>query len=1236
MHSNRHFYLLIFSLGVYAQIAQALLIREGLVVFYGNELSLGAFFASWLGWTALGAGSAWWLRAWGSVPLLRGGVLLLPVLLAGQIVATRLAREFMEVSAGGFLPLGDLFVALTLITLPGSFVLGLAFPLACRALEEACAQRETVSTVSRLYVFDALGALAGGILFTFVLIEWLGVWRSVGFIAVLLAGTWFFLNRDDSAIKEKAVGLFIGLAGVLLMATPAGNRVDWQLEKLRFATLQSGLELVDAVETRYGHVAVARLREQVSVVVDGRIAESFPQPEAAREEAAYFYAQSQARNVLLFGGAASDLPAALLRYPLARIDVVEQDERALRHVRPHLTDAIQEALDDPRVHVHFSDGRQFVRTPKTTYDLVLALDASPASAHGNRYFTVEFYRLIRAMLGPRGVFCTQVDSASNYLGNTVQSYSASVWHTLNEVFPHLALRPGDTQVYCATAAAAQVSEEPAVLAERINKTEFGPEFFSALLPADRIAYVRREIAAAPREINYDARPLTYYLNMLLWGKFSASGIVEWLEKLRHLGPWPYLMPLVWVVFLLMLRAGMEREKSPPPPSFDKLSTPLPEGEGSARAALLALIVLGMVAMAVQLTLLFSYQAHVGFIFGRIALLNGVFMTGLALGAGGPGRKSARGAHARAALIAVLGLCGAGLVGLPVLLASIGTLHIALQEGIYLGLTLITGISTGTGFPLGVRLAERGDTLRTGGLVQVADNLGGALGGFLTGALLVPVLGVEVTCYLLAGMVFLILLPLMWTPRYAFLKKRGGRAFPFPNLSWALWWTLLCVSAWTWLARGGAPGPQIQFEAGVLAEVSGAPEVNFEFQLDPFPHYRGGVTVQPLSPSPPAPLPKGEGSERIRGGGQLAALASQPVAAEVEGYAGPLNLLVVVDAAGVLRGVRYLDSKESPDYIKSIDAWLARLAGYDLAAAPLDPERVDALSGATLSSRAALESINRAARRAGETVFGKDFAVPEGKAGGPWAEWKTWVVLLVLLLFVPVYFRGGERGRLAYQVLVLVVLGLWLNTLVTEVDLMQLSLGRWPDWESNAGHALVLGFALASMLLLGQAYCGYVCPFGAAQELLSRAGRYLGLRGYAPRALDTRLRYLKFVLLALGLTAFWLSGEDLWLSFNPMQRIFAGHLQGWLLTAAVLGLGGALLYYRFWCRYLCPCGAFFALGNKLALLQRFAPQRRFPHCDLGVQEEFDVDCIRCQRCISGKDTHKRRAGHAPKAREITGN
>lgn len=351
------------------------------------------------------------------------------------------------------------------------------------------------------------------------------------------------------------------------------------------------------------------------------------------------------------------------------------------------------------------------------------------------------------------------------------------------------------------------------------------------------------------------------------------------------------------------------------------------------------------------------------------------------------------------------------------------------------------------------------------------------------------------------------------------------------------------------------------------------------------------------------------------------LSTMAAAPEVRGFAGPINLLVAVERSGILRGVRYVESDETPSYIAGIEPWLAGLAGRDLRLGPLSLEGVDALSGATVTSRAALEAINRSAQRASRAAFGADLPTAETRAG-PRLDAAFWATALLLAAFFPAYLSGSERARLVLLVGSVVVLGVWLNTLVTEVDLVNLSLGRVASPAEIPQRWLLLGFVALTLVLFGPVWCGYLCPFGAVQELSSRLGRRLGLRRYPDRHLEHRLRYLKHLLLAAMLIAVWLTGDGLWASFDPMQHAFGGRLGEWMLVLTVAVTLASLVYVRFWCRYFCPMGAFLALGNKLALAQRLAPRRRFEHCDLGVRAEHDIDCLRCNRCLSGLDTRLR--------------
>jgi spermidine synthase len=1196
-------FLLLTLLGIHAQVAQALLVRESLVAFYGNEVSVGAFYGGWLFWIALGSLAAVSLRNRPALslpsPLLRAILLALPLLLAGQLLAVRGIRLVLDVSPTEFIPLGQVFLSILVLTLPSGLALGLAFPLACRALRsQRGADADlagTVSGVSYLYIFDALGALLGGLLFTFVLVEWLGVWRSLGAVTAALALSSLLLPGGSR--RGHWIAGLLGVSGLVFAATPLGSWVDGRMEAFRFAGLQPGLDLEEAVETRYGHVAVGRIGSQFSVVEDGRIAESFPNREEVQQEAAFVYAQSSdARRVLMFGGLAGGLAAELLRYPLQRLELVVQDRRAFERLRPYLGAETLQALEDPRLRVHFQDGRRFANrlSGREGYDLVLVLRADPSNAHSNRYFTQDFYQQVRQAMAAGGVLCTAVSSASNYLGADVKSYSGSVFRTLAQTFPYVAIAPGDSHLYCAAAAPGRVSEDPSVLERRylavpLDQHRFPALSFFSLLPADRIEFVRSQLSAETGELNSDARPVTYYLNMLLWGRFTGSLLVEWLEKLRSLGPWPYLLPPGLLVLLMLARAGFQGFRRP---------------RLQRQAATLALALLGLIAMAVQLVLLFSYQAQLGFMFSRLALLNGVFMTGLALGAGAVGQYLARSREPGLLLAGLMGLVAVGLLGLPSVLSGLAALDAETQEAVYLGLCLLAGLLTGAGFPLGLAQthADTGELLSSSGLAEAADSLGGALGGLVTGALLVPLLGVEGSCRVLALLALIGLPALLYArfapERQASLQARSYASFPYAPLTWTLTWLVLCVYLLTLLGRGAGSEPTLYFDQTALAEVTGSTE--FELREQPIPHYLG----------------RGSSED-----GRTVALATMAAAPQVRGYAGPINLLIGVDEQGRLSGVRYLDSDETPSYIFGIQGWLQGLVGSELSREPLSLARVDAMSGATVSSHAAIESINRAARVASAAAFGRTLPGAQGQAPA-WRSPRFLVTLGLLLLFFPVYLSGSETARLVYQGLVLVGFGFWLNTLVTEMDLVNLSLGRVSDLADNPQRWLLLGFVLVATLLFGQVWCGYCCPFGALQEFFSRLGRFLYLRSYVERPLDQRLRLLKYLLLALMLLAVWGSGDVLWAGFDPMQHLFGGHVSGWLALIAAISLGGALVYYRFWCRYFCPVGALLALGNKLALLGRWAPKRRFEHCDLGVRHEFDVDCIRCSRCLTGRDFGQR--------------
>ena len=139
---------IVFTLmGAFALATQTALFREYLVVYEGNELGAGIFFASWLFWVGVGALLA--IRVAKKDRWFPGALALYPIALLVQLILIRSLRSIAGVAPTDMFPAGSLFLATLLSNAPVSFVTGALFPLAI-----AWAHRST----GVVYIFECPSA----------------------------------------------------------------------------------------------------------------------------------------------------------------------------------------------------------------------------------------------------------------------------------------------------------------------------------------------------------------------------------------------------------------------------------------------------------------------------------------------------------------------------------------------------------------------------------------------------------------------------------------------------------------------------------------------------------------------------------------------------------------------------------------------------------------------------------------------------------------------------------------------------------------------------------------------------------------------------------------------------------------------------------------------------------------------------------------------------------------------
>lgn len=131
--------------------------------------------------------------------------------------------------------------------------------------------------------------------------------------------------------------------------------------------------------------------------------------------------------------------------------------------------------------------------------------------------------------------------------------------------------------------------------------------------------------------------------------------------------------------------------------------------------------------------------------------------------------------------------------------------------------------------------------------------------------------------------------------------------------------------------------------------------------------------------------------------------------------------------------------------------------------------------------------------------------------------------------------------------------------------------------------IFVGFTL---LLWGRGtFCGWLCPFGALQELISLVTRRLGIKPRRLRvSIDRRLKWLKYLILAAVIASLWAApnSTELAVEVEPFKTAISLYfVRDWPYLAWALALLTlSVVVYRGYCRYLCPLGAALAVLNPL--------------------------------------------------------
>lgn len=762
----------ILIMGFSGIVAQMLLLRELLIVFSGNELSIGIILANWLILEAFGCfflgKKAETVK--NKIATFAGITILLSLSLPIAVYLTRILKVIMGISIGESIGFTTMLYSSFLILLPTSILHGALFPFCCKLYSDLFARDAT--SIGKVYVYETLGTIIGGILWTYLFISYLHAFQiaialSILNFILLIALLAYYWKPDIFQRTVTYISVLLLIFSVSLFLT---GGVD-KLQQLSIKAQWKGHNIIHYQNSIYGNICVVKSEGQYIFFSDGIPNIIVPIPDIWFVEKFVnlpLLAHPDPKRLLILSGGAGGVIDEILKHPSVElIEYAELDPLFLELIRKYTTPLTESELTNEKVRVRQIDGRLFLKTTPDKYDLILVGLSNPSDIQTNRFFTKEFFFLAEKRLNKEGIIVIGLPSSLSYINDELKNLNGSIYHTLKDVFTYVRVFPGDgMNLFLASNSEEITLFDSKRLINRINEREIKVEVPIARHIEEQLHpgwqdWFSMFIEGSSNKINHDFKPLGVFYSISHWNALHAPYLKDFFRYFEKMNLTLFFVLFIFFVVLSQLLKTFKKRFFGSGIPFTIMTT-------------------GIAGMIFDLGLIFTFQSIYGYVFFWIGLLVTSFMVGLAIGGMLMTSLLTRITKHRRLFIKVdlMIICFSLLLPsiffvLNPYLDSPGSFF--LLKILFLTLSLISGFLIGAQFPLANKLylEYNKNISKTAGTLYAADLIGGWIGGVFGGVILLPVMG-------LFGSFIIIVLLKLWSfiifnQSYTTLlpKVRGG-------------------------------------------------------------------------------------------------------------------------------------------------------------------------------------------------------------------------------------------------------------------------------------------------------------------------------------------------------------------------------------------------------------------------------------------------------------------------------
>jgi len=709
-------------MGFSSLIVQTLLIREFLIIFYGNELTIGIILGEWIILEALGSKfftkpSLKIKKTFSFYALLQ---LAIAIYLPIGIFLIRNIKNIFGLNFGEGTSINQIVFFSIIFILPLAIFDGGQFPFGTKMLQKI--SKKELESAGYVYILEAIGFIIAGPIF-YILITKYNSFSIAIFLCILnIVSAILLLNKKISDFLDKIIFgvLIFFLIGYIFLFKLTPN-----IDKFLISKQWKGQKVLSYKNSIYSNLVLTKSKEQYTFYSNGIPIITIPFFNTAYiEELVHFSMLSNPnpKNILLIGGGAGGLIKELIKYPIENITYLELDPELIKQIKNFPIELTKEELTNKKVKIKYIDARRFLKITKSKYDVIIINLPMPSTLQLNRFYTKEFFDNIKSILNTDGVFAFCLPSSLSYINQEIKNLNGSILNTLEDIF-FVNVIPGDFNIYIATNKNTVIN--PYIFSKRLKEKNIQTQLLTEYYIQYRLgSYWQNWFYNSMKDYkkirkNLDFLPTATFYSILYWNSIFSPNLgklFKILDKIEFRLIAILMLISALVLFILRL--------------FNKIN---PFG--------FIVCTSGFFGLSLELIFIYVYQVFYGFVFSHIVFLTASFMLGLTLGGWYMNKNLIKIKEDIKKISKIeIAIISYSLILIPLLL-FLKSIENSKISFIFFILQIISGFFVGSEFPLANKIYSKNPSKKGSAGILYSLDLLGAFFAVIISVIFIPIIGI---------------------------------------------------------------------------------------------------------------------------------------------------------------------------------------------------------------------------------------------------------------------------------------------------------------------------------------------------------------------------------------------------------------------------------------------------------------------------------------------------------------